>query len=468
MKKYIYTIAALAVAGMLSACTEEIVIDKVNEDAYNNVTNLVASLRDANTLKTSNIVELRTEDYNTSVLISLPRKAQKGLDINVAVEPSYVAEYNRIHRTSFAAYPAENATIQNNGKIVVAPDDLKSYSLNLSLKAFDDTEEATYVLPLKAEIKQDGVTISEERLIYLVKNLKGQASALRNPGEKSVFCYFEVNDTNPLNVLCFEMEDGRLLIDYLVLFAYNINYDKEKGEVYCFANPQCQYILDHYDEVIKPLRDRGVKVLIGLLGNHDESGLAQLSEIGARDFASKMAAICYGYGFDGINFDDEYSNSPDLNCPLFAPKSKAAGDRLIFECKKAMPDLLMTSYQVGSCSGSSPVDGVLPGEYLDITVADYGGTASCYQGMSLSQCSYMSSEFALKIELPTVETAAKCAASDYGFWMIFGLWSGSSQGTQSRFPAMQALAKGLYGLDLKKPTYYYPETKSLETKPITW
>ena len=92
---------------------------------------------------------------------------------------------------------------------------------------------------------------------------------MRKPGEKETFLYFEVNDTNPLNALQFRMEDGRYLWNYVCLFAANINYNKETGEIYVFCNPQVQYILDHNEEILQPLRKRGIKVILGLLVNHD-------------------------------------------------------------------------------------------------------------------------------------------------------------------------------------------------------
>ena len=245
MKHILNKIAAVAVSGLcLAACVEPITVDKVDESAFNNVTSLVGSVRDLNTNKEENIVELRKEDYNTSILCTLARTPKMGVDVKVAYDAAYVEKYNTIHGTSFEALPQEQFSLQNDGKIVVAPDETRSFSLDLKISQFEDTEEKTYVLPLKATVSTDGVVASETRLVYLVKNMSFQGMA--KPGkDKQVVVFFEVNNTNPLNALQFETVDGDLLIDYLVLFAYNINYDAENGRVYCFAHPQCQYILDH-------------------------------------------------------------------------------------------------------------------------------------------------------------------------------------------------------------------------------
>ncbi|MBQ6176240.1 MAG: DUF1735 domain-containing protein [Bacteroidales bacterium] len=469
MKKINTYIAAsvLAVLG-LSACNETIVVDKVDEGAYANVTSLVTSLRDASTNRVENVVEMRSEPIATEIVYTLGRAPKKGVDVTVQYDAAYVDAYNQAHGTSFRAYPESKVSLQNGGKIVVAPDEKVSYALDLTLDPFDDKEEATYVLPLKAVTTTDGVKVSEDEshLVYLVKNMSWQSSVIRKEGEKKIINWIEVNNTNPLNMLQFETEDGRLLTDYVVFFAYNINYNKETGEVYVFSNPQCQYILDHYDEVVRPLRERGIKVIISILGNHDESGLAQLSDAGCRDFAQKVAAIVNGYGFDGVNYDDEYSNSPDLSNPLFAQRSTTQGNRLYFETKKALPDKEMVSYQVGSARGNAPVDGVDPADYMDIFNGDYGRRAVPYGRASLATCSYQSTEFAQGWYFPTASEAQNFVNSDYGFWMTFSLWN--SQGRKSDWDAMNILSQAVLGSPLKKPAYYYPETKSLETKPITW
>ena len=190
------------------------IVDKVDEGAYANVVNLVGTLRDANTNKVSNIVEMRQDPFGTQVAVNFSRMPKKGVDVTVQYDAAYVEAYNKEHGTSFQAYPESKVSLQNGGKIVVAPDEKVSYTLDLSIEPFEDKEEATYVLPLKAVTTTDGVKVSEteSHLVYLVKNMSWQGSALRKEGQKSVFCYFEVNDTNPLNVLCWETEEAQLFL----------------------------------------------------------------------------------------------------------------------------------------------------------------------------------------------------------------------------------------------------------------
>ena len=84
----------------------------------------------------------------------------------------------------------------------------------------------------------------------------------------------------------------------MVLFAANINYDAASGRPYVKCNPNVQYLLDNNETLIQPLRKRGIKVILGILGNHDMAGVAQLSPQGCKDFARELARYCYAYDLE--------------------------------------------------------------------------------------------------------------------------------------------------------------------------
>ena len=138
---------------------------------------------------------------------------------------------------------------------------------------------------------------------------------MKRIGERSVkqVVYIEVNDCNPLNILEYNLTDGTPFFDAVILFAANINYDIDNDVVYLHNNPNVQALLDNSDTYLQPLRERGIKVYLGLLGNHDAAGLAQLSNWGAEQWAKAIADTCYKYKLDGVNLDDEYSKEPILS-----------------------------------------------------------------------------------------------------------------------------------------------------------
>ena len=65
------------------SCAEDIVIDRIDEGAYENVNSLIGSLRDANTGDVSTIVEMFRDSYSTDVAFTLSRPPKAGVDVQV-------------------------------------------------------------------------------------------------------------------------------------------------------------------------------------------------------------------------------------------------------------------------------------------------------------------------------------------------------------------------------------------------
>ncbi|MDR2397549.1 MAG: hypothetical protein LBD74_02165 [Spirochaetaceae bacterium] len=131
--------------------------------------------------------------------------------------------------------------------------------------------------------------------------------------------YVEVNDHNPLNAGSYVLEDGTYLFDYVVLFAANIrNRDcAEAGEgctesgPHVHFNPNIRHILENRDTYIKPLQDKGIKVLLGLLGDHDGIGFATMTDEEREIFVADVKKDVEAYGLDGVDFDDEWASKED-------------------------------------------------------------------------------------------------------------------------------------------------------------
>ena len=432
--KYAFLPVVMFTMATFTSCEEDIEIgNKIDESSYLASTQLSGLLLDENTNKNSSVIELRNNEYSTNVVFRLSKLPQKGVDVQIAVEESYAAIYNTIHETDFEVFPAANVKIANNGTFVLAPDDKVTPSVKVTLTAFDGMEEdKTYIVPLTVTSSTEGV--------------------------KTVL-YFEVNDTNPLNALEFLTESGKYFFDHIVLFAANINWDPEKQRVYLANNENVQFLLDNNDKYLQPLRKAGMKIIISILGNHDEAGVAQLSDMGAREFARELAAYCRAYNLDGVAFDDEYSNSPDLSNPWLASPSAYAGSRLMYECKAVMPEKIVSLYNLGNMYSSSlqVIDGIEPGQYCDYAVADYGGAAGPGTGMTLKQCAGMSIELRRGSGNSSESTARSRKEAGYGYYMFFAL-DPSLYGSQVY--RCQSVCKGLYDETLVYPSYYYKKNST--------
>ncbi|WP_329903912.1 glycosyl hydrolase family 18 protein [Porphyromonas pogonae] len=186
-------------------------------------------------------------------------------------------------------------------------------------------------------------------------------------------CYVEVNDNNILNAGEFTMKkSGKPFVDIVQIFAANINYDHETDRVYVHLNPNVQELLEKADRYIKPLQDKGIKVCLSILGNHDKSGVANLGPERARAFAAELKRLVDTYHLDGVDFDDEYSKYGEPGDGFTQPSAESAA-RLVYETRKAMPDKIITWYQIGH-SPSGTVDNTPVGEMIDYAYYAYYGS----------------------------------------------------------------------------------------------
>lgn len=450
------TAMIMSSAAFLTSCTDELEVGKnIDKSAYSGIYENNAYLRDGKSNLVSKVVELYGETYSTTVKMGLSKTPNTATSAKVKIDAAYLETYNKAHNTDFALYPENLVTFANEGVLTVNAN-TKSAEVSMTIQAGESLkEDKTYAIPVAISDQSSDITIKDEaakHCIYLVRDMRNAAGAYKGEDVMQGYLFFEVNDVNPLNTLSFQLENGKLLWDVIVLFAANINYDAEAGRPRVQCNPNVQYLLDNNETLLQPLRRRGVKVLLGLLGNHDITGLAQLSEQGAKDFAREVAQYCKAYNLDGVNYDDEYSSSPDLSNPSLTNPSTAAAARLCYETKQAMPDKLVTVFDWGQMYGVSTVDGVDAKEWIDVVVANYGSSAYPIGQMTKKQCSGVSMEFHLGIggDL-SANRAQSLIDGGYGWFMGF---APSPAKYSSVFKRLQG-GKVLYGSDVAPPTVFY-------------
>lgn len=461
--KHAFLPLMMSVMVIFTSCEEDIEVgNPINESSYLASTQLNGLLLDENTNKNSSVVELRNNEYNTNVAFHLSKLPQKGVDIQIAVDESYAVTYNTIHETDFEIFPTTNVQIANNGVYVLAPEDKHTPSIKVTLTAFEEmVEDKTYIIPLTVTSSTEGVTFTEtsKHMVLLVQDYRSKPNTNKGKDAVQTVLYFEINDTNPLNALEFLTESGKYFFDHIVLFAANINWDPEKKRVYLANNENVQFLLDNNDEYLQPLRKAGMKIIISILGNHDEAGVAQLSDMGAREFARELAAYCRAYNLDGVAFDDEYSNYPDLSNPWLTVPSTYASSRLVYECKAVMPEKIVSLYNLGRMYSSSlqVIDGIEPGQYCDYAVGDYGIMAFPGIGMTLKQCSGMSIELRRGSGDSTERTARSRKEEGYGYYMFFALEPSLYKTQVSR---CLTVCRGLYEEALIYPTHFYAKNST--------
>lgn len=186
-------------------------------------------------------------------------------------------------------------------------------------------------------------------------------------------CYVEVNNNNILNAGSYTLQNtNRQLFDVAIIFAANINYDVSKNRAYISNNNNVTKVLNDVNTYVKPLQQKGMKVLLDLLGNHQGAGISNFpNREAARDFALQIAHTVYTYGLDGVDLDDEYAGYGNNGT---GQPNNSSFVMLLQELKAAMPDKLITFYYIGPATTRQSYNGDAAGNYIDYSWNAYYGT----------------------------------------------------------------------------------------------
>lgn len=395
-----------------------------------------------------------------SISVSIAEAVAEDLVFTVALDPEYVREYSFITGDSYTAVP-EQAVTFGAAEIVIPAGSTESEPVSVTVDGAVLGFGEGYLVPLLASVKSGAAefAIDAKRVNYVVMKA--------NPRTTKQVVYIEVNDCNPLNLLEYNLEDGTPFFDAVILFAANINYDSANDVVYLHNNPNVQALLDETETYIQPLRKKGIKVYLGLLGNHDAAGLAQLSDWGAREWAKEVAEACRVYKLDGVNLDDEYSASPDLSNPWFTSRSGAAAARLAYELKVAMKEACywpteVSFFEWGSIYNTPEivVDGqtITQSQYVDFVLADYMGYVTPWGDLTYANCSAYSVQLNYGNTIGNTQIN-RAKDNGYGWIMWFAFDPSGTGGIQNNrvhsMEQFEKVAQGLYGQPMAQPQYVY-------------
>lgn len=177
-------------------------------------------------------------------------------------------------------------------------------------------------------------------------------------------CYVEVNNNNMLNAGSYTLQNtNRQLFDVAIIFAANINYDVSKSRAYISSNNNVTKVLNDVNTYVKPLQQKGIKVLLDILGNHQGAGISNFpNREAAKDFALQVANTVYTYGLDGVDLDDEYAGYGNNGT---GQPNNSSFVMLLQELKAAMPDKLVTFYYYGPATSRQSYNGDQAGNYID-------------------------------------------------------------------------------------------------------
>lgn len=261
--------------------------------------------------------------------------------------------------------------------------------------------------------------------------------------------YVETNDVNPLNAGDYEIM-GMPFFDIVELFAANIHKETVAGEVRptLYLNDKLTPVLENggVNTYVRPLQTKGINVLLTVLGDWQEIGVANMTDTQADQFAAILAYTVEKYDLDGIGFDDEYADYPWFGSGAV---NNTSYSRIITKLHELMPsDKLITVFDWGNTDtinseAAAFIDYVYHGSF-----GAYCGIEYCnIPSITKNRYSPISLNLGYDYDASTVSEWAADATNDaYGAMMCFNLRMRSDN---DPLPELNALASGAYpGFDV--------------------
>lgn len=375
LKSSILTVAFACSSVVYTGCQDDIMLSSQKTNIFDGVEGTFGNVRSAAGARELTVISVNGDKAGIGHLyFELTKAADKDITVTFKVDENALTAYNEANGTSYVMYPADKLTLENNGVVTILAGKRKSSSLELNIQP-GGAVGSTYAVAVSATAS-DGIDIASnnQSYIYLIK----PAAAIPDTqkGDVKTLCYIEVNNENILNVGEYTMkESGKPFFDIVSVFAANIRLNAE-GRPYIHCNPQVTFVLENADKLIRPLQEKGIKVHLAILGDHTPAGMRSLGDDAARDFAKELKAYVDIYGFDGIDFDDEYSKYEEVaGHPGLVPASQEQYSRLVYECDKIMPNTTLSVYWYQSNDyPRGDIEGKTVNEMVDYAVyGTYGG-----------------------------------------------------------------------------------------------
>jgi hypothetical protein len=243
--------------------------------------------------------------------------------------------------------------------------------------------------------------------------------------------YIEVNDHSMLSAGKYTLANGGAqVIDVAVIFAANINYDGSNA--YLFFNDQVTNVLNNVATQVRPLQQKGIKVLLSILGNHQGAGFANFPNQASADaFAQQLADAVNRYGLDGIDFDDEYAEYGNNGT---GQPNDFSFVYLVQALRAKLPNKLITLYDIGPAADRLSYNGQSIAETLNYAWNPYYGTWGVPSGPSeKSRLSPAAISYTDTSSSTAASLAQRTVSEGYGVFLTYNLTEADTSSYMSAF-----------------------------------
>jgi hypothetical protein len=278
--------------------------------------------------------------------------------------------------------------------------------------------------------------------VNTVKNgtvANGRSLAATKTGPLSV-CYIEVNSYSILDVGKYTLSsNGANVFDIGIIFAANINYDTNADTAQLYYNTQVTSVLSNAATEIKPLQNKGIKVLLSILGNHEGAGICNFpTQAAAQKFAVLLSNAVTQYGLDGIDFDDEYA---DYGTNGTGQPNAYSFVYLVTALRQLMPNKIISFYDYGPAASELSYNGVTVGSKVNYSWNAVYGTWSVpnVPGLAKSMLGPAAVDITSTSQSTAASLASETVSKGYGIYLTYNLTDADTH------TYMSAFTKNLYG-----------------------
>ncbi len=287
-----------------------------------------------------------------------------------------------------------------------------------------------------------GSCSNEEQFVNEQQQAETQVKTRTAGYEPKITVYIEVNDINPLNAGSYYLQnDNKPFFDYAIIFAANIRGTGTAATdmPLLYNNENVQAILNNHTKYIKPLQDKGIKVLYSILGDHTGLGVANLNDAQITAFATAVKDTLDKYNLDGVDIDDEWAEYGTRGYPS---ANNTSYGKLIDALRAQMPNKLITVFHIGYDSFTAAQAAKLDyGWYAYFGSGSYGSKP---YGSTFPNSKWSAQAINLNAynNLTTITTKSEDSYFDgMGAIMTYDLRATDASAT------LTAIAKGAYGSD---------------------
>ncbi|MFJ8751628.1 endo-beta-N-acetylglucosaminidase H [Streptomyces sp. NPDC102441] len=298
--------------------------------------------------------------------------------------------------------------------------------------------------PLRSRVRTAALALAAVAALAFGATATTGAAAAPAPAKQgpTSVAYVEVNNNSMLNVGKYTLADGGNAFDVAVIFAANINYDTGTKAAYLSFNENVQRVLDNAATEIRPLQQKGIKVVLSVLGNHQGAGFANFpSEQAASAFATQLSDTVAEYGLDGVDFDDEYAGYGTNGT---GQPNDSSFVHLVTALRANMPDKIISLYNIGPAASRLSYGGVDVSSKFDYAWNPYYGTWQV-PGMALpkSKLSPAAVEIGRTSQSTAADLARRTVSEGYGVYLTYNL-DGADRSAD-----VSAFTRELYGSDAR-------------------